>query len=222
MGYAERANGQLRQLLTGFRVALDVQHLYKADQPGDQGSVFAVPIVGGPLGATTRYTEAHAATLYAQAAASWLAARGAAVLTNDPTHHILVGSYPQRNHAADAWKAHVYLACHVNAGGGRYAAIEAMAASPGLGLVRPIGLALTGSSALPEIGEYRAIGLSRGDRGPVCIESFHGGAAALVEPFFGDNAGMRPLLAAGRLQQVGEAIALGLAGWWKVRQGQPA
>lgn len=215
MGRAARDGLRRRTMLENLKVAVDVQHLYKFDKPHDQGSVFHV---GG-----LTWTEAHAATLYAQGLTAWLTARGAQVLVNDPAHGILVGPYGRRQRAAMAWGAHAYLACHVNAGGGDYARCEVMRVEPGTPqspladmivsrLTQPDGKALLGISG----GNVRA--MVRGDRGPICVESFVIGPAVLLEPFFGDQPAAARMFAAPALQRLGELIGEGLGAWWQAIQ----
>jgi len=209
MGYAERAAAELRASLAGLKVALDVQHLYQQDKPNDRGTVYT-------LGDGSRVCEAQAAVAYAQAAGTYLTQRGAQVLTNQPTHGILLGHYWTRNRAANAWGAHAYLACHVNAGGGDYFLAEYMLASPGAGLGISIGNAVVG--AFPAIQGVKTNPLVRGQRGAVCIESTDATMAAIVlEPFFGDRARFASLFAPENLARLGTAIGIGIGQWWARR-----
>jgi N-acetylmuramoyl-L-alanine amidase len=201
--------------LAGLRVVVDVQHLYREHKPHDEGTVYV-------LGNGLHVTEAHAALGYAGALTAWLTGQGATVLTNDPKHAMLVGYYSARNRVANAFEAHAYLACHLNAGRGSYAALEAMTVSAGLGLADAIGLALV-TPAFPAILHYKVVRLSQGMRGAACIEACAASVAALVvEPFFGDNPRHQPLLLAPELKRVGEAIGHGVASWWRRRTMTPA
>lgn len=209
-----------RAPLAGLRIAVDVQHLYRRSHAGDRGAVFTLP--NG-----THVTEAHAATQYAGALASELRAGGADVLTNDATAGVLVGDYWTRNRQAAAWRAHAYLACHVNAGGGRYARTCRMAGEyvPGAAFVDAFDLSAAILRALAaglvEISSGSATVLRRGERGAVCIQSFNG-PGLVLEPFFGDSLAHQGLLVAPGVQAVGMAIAAGVESWWVARKWPPS
>lgn len=209
MGYAERAAlpRLLRTRLEGLRVAVDVQHLYKSSNPLDRGAVFDLP--GG-----FHLAEAQAVTVYAQALCAWLTARGAAVLTNQPAVPRLVGSYYRRIKEAEKWDANAYLACHLNAGKGSYAALEYAVGSAGVALASRVGSHLV--DEFPEILSYKVVSLSPEARGYACISGFPSDrAAVLVEPFFGDNPRQQGLLSTPKLVAVGESIGEGVARWWE-------
>lgn len=201
------ADQALAVSLTGAVVVLDVQHLYRSGiHAGDRGTRYSLP-GGGSI------WEAQAATTYAAAAARWLKARGATVWTNDPAHNFLVGPYSRRNRFANGLRPDCYLACHVNAGGGDYAAFEYVAqerALSVLALALSLGHAL---GALPEVKRFRPVALKHGDRGAVCIERVIA-PALVVEPFFGDRLEQQGLFATDRLVALGEAIASGVSEWW--------
>lgn len=200
--------------LSGLRVAVDVQHLYRTDRPHDQGTLYVLPD-------HTHITEGQAATVYAAALAGQLVEWGAETLTNDPARGILTGTYPERNRAADAWGAHVYLACHVNAGGGSYARAEAMASSPdSMALATRVLGPLT--NQVPVILAGTVAPLRRGDRGPICIDHFPlERAAVILEPFFGDNPRNADLFLGPNLQRIGCCLAAGVAWWWAAKTGRP-
>jgi N-acetylmuramoyl-L-alanine amidase len=213
MGYAARGNVTgglprlLRTRLSGLRVAVDVQHLYKTSNPLDRGASFE--LVGG-----LHLDEAQAVTTYAQALCAWLTARGAAVLTNHPAVPELVGSYYRRLKEAEKWPADAYLACHLDAGNGSYALVEYVAGSAGLPLATRIGSRLTDD--FPEILSSKAVALTRQARGFACIDGFPTDrAAVLVEPFFGDNPRQQGLFSTANLVKVGESIGEGVARWWE-------
>jgi hypothetical protein len=216
VGWESRSRERDAVRLTGLRVAIDVQHLYRASHPNDEGTVYT-DAAGGHV------TEAHLATVYAIAMADWLRARGAIVYTNDTRRGVLVGEYWTRNRQAAGWGCHAYLACHVNAGGGRYAAVEYMAGTTADRLANSVLSQLAAWN--PELTGTRAVALPPGQRGAVCIESFHPDnraatpptGAVVLEPFFGDCPQLRPLWAADRLQGIGQAIGEGVARWWEAR-----
>lgn len=210
MGWAERANAALRASLAGLKVAVDVQHIYRPAKPGDHGSLYVLANGG-------KVWEASAATTYATSLVHTLTDRGAAVLTNDPARGVLVGPYSRRNQEASTWAAHLYLACHVNAGGGAYCLTEYMVGTPGQPAGDAIGKAIV--AAFPQLQGARCNPLVRGQRGAVCIEGFTRTRAALVlEPFFGDNPRCQDMLAGPALVELGQMIAAGIATWWA---GQP-
>lgn len=194
-------------MLEGLKVAVDVQHLWKPPpHDGDRGSLYT-------LEDGTHVTEAHCTTIYAMSLCAWLTARGASVLTNNPARHVLIGFYSERCRAALHWGAHVYLACHLNAGRGSYASLESMAETPGLNLGIWIGEELRRASSL--ILSTRTVALKLGERGAPCVQAaLPPCAAVIVEPFFGDNPRQQILMTGPGLAQVGEAIATGVGNWW--------
>jgi N-acetylmuramoyl-L-alanine amidase len=198
--------------LASLSVAVDVQHLYRTDHPRDRGTIFTLPD-------GTHVAEGDAATLYAAALTRRLRDRGARVLENDPPRGILCGTYGERNRAAAAWGAHVYLACHVNAGRGSYAEAEAMRGTEGERLApRVMTLVALRVPAVLSF-TYRLlearVGRTPPSRGAVCVEAFPPGLAAVIlEPFFGDNPHQAGLFLAPALAQIGEAIADGVGAWW--------
>jgi len=192
--------------LSDLRVAVDVQHLYKPGQPNDHGAKFR-------LGDGTSVTEAQGTLIYAHALTDWLRWRGATVLANDPVRGVFVGTYGQRNRAAWSWGAHLYLACHLNAGGGSYALCEYMKGRPGETVAKEILLCLT--SGFPEITTGRILELNPGQRGEVCVRGCDTLAPALIlEPFFGDTPAHQPLLSVLELALLGRTIGRGISEWW--------
>jgi N-acetylmuramoyl-L-alanine amidase len=197
-------------MLQGLRVVVDVQHLYRPAKPNDRGSVFT-------LANGTKTTEGTAAFTYATSLVAWLEERGARVMTNEPARGILVGPYSRRHRAADAWDAHAYLACHVNAGGGGYTLAEHMALTMGRGLAEAIGPKIV--TAFPAITRAQVRALSTTDRGAVCIREVPGRIATIIcEPFFGDNPAHQGMLATPELVRLGTVIGEGVAVWWDLRQ----
>jgi len=214
MGYAQRENdaaGRPRVLegrMAGARVVVDVQHVYRTGlHARDQGSVYTLP--NG-----SHVAEAALSGTYAAALVAALRARSAAVLTNVPTRGVLVGPYERRNREANAFDAHAYLACHVNAGGGTYGAAEYMVGGGGQPLAQRIGLAVT--ATFPEVRGWKCVPLMDGQRGAVCIQAVDARRVALIlEPFFGDCPAHVSMMGAAALQGLGEAIAAGLSEWWR-------
>ena len=207
MGYAERLNPLIHTRLAGARIVVDVQHLYRdGKHAGDRGAIFQLE--GGAT-----IAEAQATVVYAQALTEWLRSRGAQVLTNDPVHGILVGPYSKRTAAANAYQAHAFIACHVNAGGGAYALAEYQLAGLGQAMGDMIGAKLV--ERFPEIRAHKCDPIMPGARGDVCVDGVSWDVPALIlEPFFGDTRRMQALFAHDRLVALGEAIGEGVAVWW--------
>jgi N-acetylmuramoyl-L-alanine amidase len=216
MGVAARmnaANGFPRILatrLSTLRAAVDVQHLYRTGlHRGDRGSRYT-------LANGTHINEADAALIYAAALTAWLKARSAAVLTNNPITGELTGPYSRRIKAATMWGTDCYLACHLNAGGGSYAALEYLVGSTASGQLAD--RVRTQLIPFSEIRSTHAVPLAPGQRGEVCLRGFpRSGAALILEPFFGDNPDQQDLFAATKLHQLGETIGEGIAQWWERR-----
>lgn len=206
--------------LEGLRVVVDVQHLYRPHRPHDRGARFR-------LEDGTHVWEADAALVYADAIGDWLEARSVPVLRNDPARGILTGFYSERGRAAapDAWAATAYLACHLNAGGGAYSLLEVMEGRDDT-LARAIGQRLVSTGhppVIPELQRFERRWLKTEDRGSSCIRFVHESIpTVLCEPFFGDNRAHQPLLMVPRLREVGEAIAQGVASWWRSGRNLPA
>lgn len=198
----------LRDRLTGLRILVDVQHLYKKHRPGDRGALFTL--------ADGRHVwEAQAASGYAAALVGFLQERGAKVVTNDPQRGLLVGTYSNRNLWANAYHAHAYLACHVNAGGGHYAMCEYLVGGGGASLGSSIGASLIQDFGLL-LELNRMVPLSPGQRGYACIGAVQAPCCpVLLEPFFGDHRPSQELFAADRLVALGRSIGEGVARWWE-------
>ena len=182
-------------------IVLDVQHQLRGGiHAGDQGARFGM------------VTEVELATRYAQAAASRLLTRGYTVVTNRWAQvdgaFALTGSYDRRGEAAASLGAAVYIACHINAGGGRYALAEIISSDPPLVVdTKSIAFATTlmnEVAAAPqgihgsEVKHFSGFGLRyrgtgsnplRFERGRGCISRAVelGIPAVLFEPYFGDN-----------------------------------
>jgi N-acetylmuramoyl-L-alanine amidase len=201
----------LNTRLSRLRVAVDVQHLYRTGlHRNDRGSHFH--LVDG-----SSCWEGERSVVYAGAIATWLRERGAAVLTNDPRTGTLCGPYQRRNEEAERWRAHVYLACHLNAGGGRYGAIEYMAAGNGGTLARMMCSTLQ-EGFKGELQGVKDVPLTDGARGRVCIKWFPLSKPALIlEPLFGDTPRHQRLLGVIELGAIAAAMCEGLAIWWEGR-----
>ena len=206
MGWAERSQRTRTRQLGGLKVAVDVQHLWKPPpHQHDRGAHFKL------TGGATMW-ETDCSLIYAQALGNWLRDRGADVLENSAAPM----SYGARNRAANDWGADAYLACHVNAGGGRYPLAMFMSTTPGEALGFTILQRIT--AAFPVLAAPQLKPLHSNDRGAVCIEACSGRTAAIVlEPFFGDRPEHQVIMTAPELGRLGRTIGEGLASWWEAR-----
>lgn len=193
-------------------VAVDVQHLFRQwPYQRDRGAAFRFSVGIVP--------EADLSTMYAREIVSLLSSSGVTVVTNCPPpisgfpanvpleHGArFVGTYTQRGRYAAERGCQLFLACHVNAGGGRYALVGAMAGSS-IANVRArlvAGMIAGELRTLPGIHGAQVKALHRWDpprvgpdanqplrfeRGAICIAgaAARGVPAVLLEPFFGDN-----------------------------------
>lgn len=170
--------------MTHLRVAVDVQHAFRSGvRAGDRGARFTV---AGLTVWETSYTLA-----YGRACALELAALDHLVLTNaDGTvwGSRFVGPYSHRQQVARAWAADVYLACHVNAGGGTYGRVSWALDSSMRERSRAIATVLQEAIATWRGARVQAFALKPGDRGHVCVYAADVPlGAVLLEPFFGDD-----------------------------------
>jgi hypothetical protein len=198
-------------------VAVDVQHQFKpAPFAGDRGARFAFRSLSS--GATLHVNESELAHGYADGLASTLELGGARVLRNDPARALLIGHYWQRHRQALALGARVFLACHVNAGGGRYAQVGYSSSAPPGVLEHSIGLATRIAAELQGLPRVSGAQVRR-------LELVHGSAtirtgarlglvALLLEPFFGDSPGHQTqFFPPAGLASVGEAIGRAVLEW---------
>lgn len=202
--------------LAGLKIVVDVQHAYRDGMHAhDRGTVYV-------LADGSHVNESDCARQYADALIAALRTSGATVWTNDPAHAKLIGPYSRRQIEAGTLGANAYVACHLNAGVGKYALAEYVSRD-NLGLSSPfapetIRLCEAVTRELVASFPNRLSGpvvkeLRPGERGAVCVSGF-AGPAAILEPLFGDNPDHQGLLTIAGLQYVGEAIARGIAAWW--------
>lgn len=192
------------------KIAIDVQHSGRAfPHQGDRGARFTLPD-------RTHTWEAELARKYADGMLAWLLAVGQLARTNEPASGFLVGPYSRRARQAQEWGATLYLACHVNAGGGRYplvgfvrrgdqdilpASIAARIGTDVLGRLRSEFSCLRG-------GELRRYGYLTLGGGTIRPATELGIPALLIEPFFGDELGaQRQLILGDQLANLGGVIA---------------
>lgn len=157
-------------------MVLDRQH---AGKPGssDQGAVFA-----------DGTTEAQHAMWQIENAVPWLRASGFQVSVYTSGH------YADRNRAANVAGVDVYIACHVNAGGGHYALTEYVADRGNVaGSKRAAEVLLR--TIDDELGQKAAgpWALREGMRGHVCIGACSM-PAVIWEPYFVEHPKHDPLV----------------------------
>lgn len=186
-------------------VILDRQHRGRARKPNDSGAVY------GPL------VEADLVEQYISFAMLELTALGHSCM------QLMTGEYSERHvQAINLAKGHggrtLYLACHVNAGGGRYALVEYDIRS-GKGKAFASLLAREFPRHLNEASLGKTVALSTGERGHICIAGIYSGPAdmcgVIVEPGFIDSVTHAPLWAPDGLQRIGKAIAHACDIWAK-------
>lgn len=185
-----------------MRAILDRQHLGKPSKPGDHGAVH------GAL-RETDLTEGYIA-----AAAETLRAAGVEVLV------LTEGEYADRHRQAIAWARTLaercaYVACHVNAGGGRYALAEYDGRSKA---GAKLAAALSDACAsLPGISAGKVVPLAAGERGWICIDGIYAGpgqlSGAIFEPGFIDAPAHAALWTSEGLRLVGQTLAAGVLAW---------
>lgn len=210
--------------MSRLRVVLDVQHVRRPDHPRDRGARFAIPReLVTTYGGRTHINESELVEIYVLEARAALELAGAQVITD------LWGTYPTRAESAHKGGAGAYLACHLNAGGGRYALASTYGPSATTPAFRLATALLVELAKVPGVrggqrGKLGPIGLvhrpgdrhpTRFERGSVCIRRAHelGIPAVLVEPMFGDAPNAGEMLAPAALARVGGAIAAALTAW---------
>lgn len=212
---------------------LDTQHTGRASKPGDIGAAYDLDGDGHPGEPGEREVD----LVRGYVAAAFDHARTRKI----PVHEFREGEYGERHEwAVDIARKNpgirwAYLACHTNAGGGRYALVRPDYRSEG-----GERLAVTivdALKSLPEITLRRveplyptAMAAKRDERdvstadkaawwtrGWSCIDGIYAGPAnlcgVLVEPFFGDSAAHKPLTTPEGLARIGRALVDGVIAW---------
>jgi N-acetylmuramoyl-L-alanine amidase len=205
-----------------MRVAIDVQHAFKPwPLQNDRGAVFR-------LQDGTHVTEFSLAWQYATALAETLERAGHQVLRNAPGAQFpLTGWYSARARQAAAWRAQLYLACHVNAGGGSYALLStaqdmSVDVPPSdVAAWSVSGRIATALRATGMVTAGKTAGLTVTSRGYACISVARrlGIPAVLVEPFFGDNPGVMILDHPAFCAEIGQAIAAAVIDYARATPG---
>lgn len=195
---------------------LDIQHAGRPSKPGDLGASADLDRDG--VVERDEY-EARITPIYAGACRDLAAADGVPVLWID------AGEYPARHRMAiELAKAHpgvrwLYVACHLNAGGGDYGLVIADGRSTGgRNAARDVAEAL---EALPELrrtiaGATAAEG-SDWPRAWWTLNGIFAGPSNLsgicFEPCFMDTEAQRPLLTTEGLHRIGAALYRGACAW---------
>lgn len=214
-------------------IILDIQHTGRKSKPGDLGAAYDLDSDGHPGEPGER--EVDLVRGYVSAAFDY--ARTCKI----PVHEFREGEYGERHEwAIDIARKNpgvrwAYLACHTNAGGGRYALTRHDYRSAGG--ERLAADIVTALKTLPEIALHRvaplyptamAVKANHRDattpseaawwtRGWSCIDGIYAGPSnlcgVLVEPFFGDSAAHKPLTTPEGLARVGRALVDGVIAW---------
>lgn len=217
-----------------IHLIVDIQHAGIPTRPGDMGATYDLD--GDGVRGENGEREVDMVRAYAPVAADYVRARGhrATILET--------GTYGQRHATAiriaqsDPSARCLYVASHLNAGGGRYGLLRPHYRSAGGAVAASIVGAML-SRRLPELSEVRLdplypdaatagkAGRDVSDAGRVgwwtrgwsCIDGIWTGPANLVgilcEPFFIDSAAHRALTTRAGLVRVGEAIGEGAMAW---------
>lgn len=195
---------------------LDIQHAGKPSRPGDLGA--SADLDGDGVVERDEH-EARLTPLYAAACRAHAAQDGVKVLWIDG------GEYPARHKMAvelaksDPSRRWLYVACHLNAGGGNYGLVIADKRSAA-GRVAA-GFVADALGKLPElsrtiVGTTDAEG-SDWPRAWSTVRGIYDGpwnlSGICFEPCFMDQPAHRPLLTAEGLARIGEALYRGASAW---------
>ena len=185
-------------------IILDRQHRGRASKPKDAGAAFK------------GYVEADLVERYIAVATQELKRLGHRVEV------LLSGEYGSRHVEAIALaKASkercLYVACHVNAGGGRYALVEHDSRSKGGAAAAAIVAREFALRLAPEVNTGKVVALGSADRGFACIDGIYAGpanlSAVLFEPGFIDSSQHAGLWTTAGLSRIGVALAAGCDAW---------
>jgi len=198
-------------------VILDRQHHGK---PGGRGDLGARADLDGDGMVEAHEFEANLTPLYIASARDYLEPLGIEVVVLE------WGSYKARHAYANAIAGAAdgapvaYIACHLNAGGGRYAAVLHDSRSRG-----GRGLAVTLADALEEefdeLSKGKAVPAGPGKRAFVTYDGIFEGpgniSGVCFEPCFMDTPEHRPLLSPGGLSRIGRVLGAGCLTWIETR-----
>ena len=197
-------------------IILDIQHAGRKSRPTDLGA--SADLDGDGVIERDEH-EARLTPLYAMACQALALRDGVKVLRIDG------GEYSARHRmavelaASDPSRRWLYVACHLNAGGGNYGLVIAdQRSTQGRNAAREVAEAL---DALPELTRTIAgVTAAEGSDWPRAwgtISGIFAGPANLsgicFEPCFMDTPSHRPLLTAEGLTRIGEALYRGAVRW---------
>tara|TARA_R100000654_G_scaffold73709_1_gene106857 strand:- start:12287 stop:12871 length:585 start_codon:yes stop_codon:yes gene_type:complete len=185
-------------------VYIDVQHMGDPVKKGRMGAAFGEDI---------NQTEAYYTSLYAFWMGMYLRQRGHEVINiSDGQYkdrHARVNYYDERNRNSDT--PSVYIACHLNAGGGSYAA-QFYDSRSATGKILA-NLMNEGLLNLPQIQSVKSIPCHNEDwtkNAFYCIKRIGYPVAICCEPLFIDHPPHKELLTVDGMKKLGEAMALGI------------
>ncbi len=149
------------------RIVLDVQHIGQPQKPMDRGACYK------------EFREADLTLKYAALAFQQLTGLGY------ETFLVTSGTYQERHEWINRHDIELYLACHLNAGGGRYSLVEYCynARQPTREIAKIMADSFKSSLGT---SEGKVIEIPKGGRGEICIENTRP-SALILEPMFIDN-----------------------------------
>jgi N-acetylmuramoyl-L-alanine amidase len=167
------------------RIVLDVQHMGKPNKPADRGA------------SHNGYQEADLALNYATLAFQELTTKGY------ETFLITSGTYAERHVWVNRHGIDLYLACHLNAGGGRYSLVEhyydAGQRTREIAKIMAENFKTVLGTSAGKVWE-----IPKDGRGAVCLSGTRP-SALLLEPLFIDNP-QHQIIAVERPHLIAQAI----------------
>jgi len=149
------------------RIAIDVQHMGKPNKPADRGASHG------------SYQEADLVLKYATLAFQELTAKGYEAFL------ITSGTYAERHEWINRHGIDLYLACHLNAGGGRYSLVEHYY-NAGQRTRKIAGIMAENFKAILGTSAAKVWEIPKDGRGAACLKNTRP-SALLLEPLFIDN-----------------------------------
>ena len=186
-------------------VYIDVQHMGDPIKKGRMGAAFGDQI---------DQTEAYYTSLYAFYMGMSLRERNIEVINiSDGTYaerHARVNEYDQRNSGSPT--PSVYIACHINAGGGAYSA-EFYDSRSTQGSLLASAINEQVATQVKQIKITKTIPSNSSDwtsNAFYCIKGVGRAIAITAEPLFIDNVEHQTLLTVDGMKKLGEAMAVGI------------
>jgi N-acetylmuramoyl-L-alanine amidase len=149
------------------RIAVDTQHMGKPHKPADRG------------GSYNGYQEAYLALRYATLVFQELTSKGYEAFL------ITSGTYTERHAWINKHNIDLYLACHLNAGGGRYSLVEHYY-DAGRRTREIAKIMAENFKTILNTSDGKVWEIPKGGRGAVCLSGTRP-SALLLEPLFIDN-----------------------------------